>query len=86
MTYSTSRPFDRCEIARQALERASDEFFKSMERRSKDSVFDVFRKSERKTKVQVEQRMRQSVGNGLEEVKELVHGMSEDWKRSHGKV
>jgi len=57
-----------------------------MERRSKESVFDVFRKSERKVKVRVEQRMRQSVGNGLEEIKELVYGMSEDWKRSHGKV
>ncbi|KAF2730212.1 hypothetical protein EJ04DRAFT_500915 [Polyplosphaeria fusca] len=79
-------PFEDAESIRKALELASDDFFKSMEAKQKEPKYNVFRKSRNAVKVKVEQQLRQQNPQSLEEVKDLVDGISDDWKKGHSKV
>lgn len=81
----THSPFDKCEAARKALEQASDDFFRMMEAKPNHSRFNVFR-SNNDVKIKVEQQLRQGAVRGLDGVKDLIEGMTDEWKKNHGKV
>lgn len=71
---------------RKALESASNEFFKSLEKKRKESKFGLFQKGRPTVEIKVEQHMRQINPQGLDDVKDLVMGMADEWKKDHGKV
>ncbi|KAJ4287701.1 hypothetical protein N0V90_012404 [Kalmusia sp. IMI 367209] len=81
----STRPFERCDAMRQALQKASDKFFQSWET-PKEKRFLVFRKSFKKADTQAEQRVRQGAVDSFEGVKDMVLSIAEEWRNKHSKV
>lgn len=79
-------PFQESELVMNALQRASDQFFESVENKQKASRFKGFWKQKQSIESKVEQQMKRGDPQSLDEVKRLVIGMADDWKTSHGKV
>lgn len=69
-----------------ALQRALDQFFEAAEKKQKDSKLKGLWKKKQSTENQVEQQIRQSNPQNLDDVKSLVLGMADEWTRSHGTV
>lgn len=69
-----------------ALQRALDQFFEGVKKKEKDSKLRGLWKKKQSTESQVEQQIRQSNSQNLDDVKSLVLGMADEWTRSHGKV
>lgn len=79
-------PIQESELVMNALRRASDQFFESVENKQKASKFKGFWKRNQSVESKVEQQMKQSKPQSLDDVKQLVIGMSDEWTKSHGKV
>ena len=79
-------PFQESELVMSALQRALDQFFESVENKQKASRFKGFWKQKQSVESKVEDQMKQSDPQSLDEVKRLVTGMADEWKTSHGKV
>ena len=70
-----------------ALESAADDFFRSEEQSGKESKMKkIFSRKKQSVESRVEQQFRQANAKTLDDVKELVQGMAEDWKEKHGKA
>ncbi|KAF2707697.1 hypothetical protein K504DRAFT_435598 [Pleomassaria siparia CBS 279.74] len=86
---NSSEPFREAELVRRALQTAAEDFFKNTENdsRKKESKLKIFRTSSKGgVESRVEQRMRQSDFQSLDDVKTLVGEMGDEWKGKHGKV
>ena len=81
-----SSPFQTSDLVMDALQRTLDQFFKSEGRKEKDAKLKGLWKKKQTIESQMEQRMKQSVPQSLDDVKMLVLGMADEWKGNHGKV
>ncbi|KAF2654294.1 hypothetical protein K491DRAFT_679769 [Lophiostoma macrostomum CBS 122681] len=69
------------------LESAADEFFRAEEKSGKDSKMKkIFSRKKQSVESRVEQQFRQANARSLDDVKDLVQGMAQDWKEKHGKA
>ncbi|KAF2109458.1 hypothetical protein BDV96DRAFT_236597 [Lophiotrema nucula] len=84
-TGNAAGPFDEADEIGKALGNAADDFFKSSKYGPKDSRLSIFRRR-KDPKIDAELQIRQSAPKDFGEVKDLVDGISEDWKTSHKAV
>lgn len=84
--FDVNSPFQEGELVMTALQSALDQFFKSKGKKQKDSMLKGLWNKKPDVESQVEQRIKQNNPQSLNDVKNLVLEMADEWKSNHGKV